>query len=89
VAALLGHTGHTITNGVMGVSVCHIFFSFFFDKKMAKKNKALEAKSGNEPRALKRKKQSAPLATGSWSNFIKSYLVGSHILSWLVIIPPS
>jgi len=30
VAALLGHTGHTVTNGVLGVSVCHIFSIFFF-----------------------------------------------------------
>jgi hypothetical protein len=34
VAALLSHTGHTITNSVSGVSVCHIFFTFiFFEKK--------------------------------------------------------
>ncbi len=31
--ALLGHTGHTVTNGVLGVSVCLIFFSFIFLKK--------------------------------------------------------
>jgi len=39
------------------------FFQFFFDKKMAKKNKAPEAKSGNEPCASKQKQQSAPLAS--------------------------
>jgi hypothetical protein len=35
VAALLGHTRHTVTNGVSGVSVCHIhiFSPFFFEKK--------------------------------------------------------
>ncbi len=31
-AALLGHTGHTVTNGVLGASVCHIFSIFFFVK---------------------------------------------------------
>jgi hypothetical protein len=64
--ALLGHTGHTITNGVLGVSVCHIFFTFkFFSKKMTKKNnRKKEAKSGDKSRASKRKQQSAPVTSG-------------------------
>ena len=35
VVALLGHTRHTITNGVLGVSVCVTFFRFliFFERK--------------------------------------------------------
>jgi hypothetical protein len=66
VAALLGHTGHTITKGVLGVSVCHIFFSFiFFEKKKMKKNKKKEDQAGDQPRASKHKiQQSAPLASG-------------------------
>ncbi|MFN9981840.1 MAG: hypothetical protein ACK53Y_18085, partial [bacterium] len=60
--ALLGHTGHTVTNGVLGVSVCHIFFSFkFFSKKMTKKNKKKEEQPVDQPRAPKRKQQSAPI----------------------------
>jgi hypothetical protein len=62
--ALLGHTGHTVTNGVLGVLVCYIFFSFNFLKKMVKKSKLTEAKSGGPPRASKRKQQSAPVASG-------------------------
>jgi hypothetical protein len=47
------------------VSVCHIFFSFkFFSKKMTKKNKKKEEQPGDQPRAPKRKQQSAPLASG-------------------------
>jgi hypothetical protein len=62
VAALLGHTS---TNSVMGVSVCHICFRFYFfcNQKMGKKNNAPEAKSGDEPCASKQKQQSAPLAS--------------------------
>jgi hypothetical protein len=65
VAALLSHTGHAITNGVTGVTVCLIFFSFNL-KKMMKKNKSKKAKPGDKSRASKRKassQQSAPLAS--------------------------
>jgi hypothetical protein len=50
---------------VLGVSVCHIFFTFkFFSKKMTKKNNSKEAKPGDKSRASKRKQQSAPVASG-------------------------
>jgi hypothetical protein len=66
VAALLGHTGHTITNGVLGVSVwhIHIFFTFILEKRMTKKNKASESEPGDKPRTSKHRIQhSAPLAS--------------------------
>jgi hypothetical protein len=64
VAALLGHTGHTITNGVTGVLVCLIFFSFCFFEKNDEEEQKKEAKAGDKPCASKRKiQQSAPLAS--------------------------
>jgi hypothetical protein len=50
---------------VLGVSVCHIFFTFkFWSKKMTKKSKKKEEQPGDQPRASKRKQQSAPVASG-------------------------
>jgi len=63
VATLLGHTRHTGTNGESGVGQCVTFFSNFFNPKMGKKYKALEAKRGNKSRASKQTQQSAPLAS--------------------------
>jgi hypothetical protein len=45
--------------------VCHIFFTFkFLSQQMTKKSKKKEEQPGDQPRASKRKQQSAPLASG-------------------------
>ena len=68
-AALLGRTGHTVTNSVLGESVCHIFLIPFFVKMGKNKNKAPESEPGQKPHLSKLKassQQSAPLASAEF-----------------------